>query len=70
MISTILALPEAVAFDLMSMDYKGQRLRVCLLHPLQSSHFMQVTPVEMSAVSLLRSDVNDVSEEHSLGLVL
>ncbi|XP_056610141.1 endothelin receptor type B [Triplophysa dalaica] len=40
-ISTILALPEAVAFDLMSMDYKGQRLRVCLLHPLQSSHFMQ-----------------------------
>lgn len=45
-VSTILAVPEAVAFDLMSMDYKGQRLRICLLHPLQSSHFMQVTPVE------------------------
>ncbi|KAI7808401.1 endothelin receptor type B [Triplophysa rosa] len=40
-VSTILAVPEAVAFDLMSLDYKGQRLRICLLHPLQSSHVMQ-----------------------------
>ncbi|XP_039527372.1 endothelin receptor type B [Pimephales promelas] len=40
-ISTLLAVPEAVAFDLMEMDYRGQRLRICLLHPLQSSSFMQ-----------------------------
>ncbi|XP_056093675.1 endothelin receptor type B isoform X2 [Rhinichthys klamathensis goyatoka] len=41
MISTLLAVPEAVAFDLMEMDYRGKRLRICLLHPLQSSSLMQ-----------------------------
>ncbi|XP_065107492.1 endothelin receptor type B [Paramisgurnus dabryanus] len=40
-ISTLLAVPEAVAFDLITMNYKGQHLRICLLHPLQSSQFMQ-----------------------------
>ncbi|XP_067300938.1 endothelin receptor type B [Pseudorasbora parva] len=40
-ISALLSAPEAVAFDLISMDYRGERLRICLLHPLQSSAFMQ-----------------------------
>ncbi|KAK9968897.1 hypothetical protein ABG768_027119 [Culter alburnus] len=40
-ISTLLAVPEAVAFDLIAMDYRGERLRICLLHPVQSTPFMQ-----------------------------
>ncbi|XP_036417874.1 LOW QUALITY PROTEIN: endothelin receptor type B [Colossoma macropomum] len=40
-VSTLLAVPEAVAFDLITMDYKGERLRICLLHPVQSSQFMK-----------------------------
>ncbi|KAI4889639.1 hypothetical protein NFI96_020108, partial [Prochilodus magdalenae] len=40
-ISTLLAVPEAVAFDLITMDYKEERLRICLLHPVQSSQFMK-----------------------------
>uniref|UniRef100_A0AAR2L884 Endothelin receptor type B n=1 Tax=Pygocentrus nattereri TaxID=42514 RepID=A0AAR2L884_PYGNA len=40
-VSTLLAAPEAVAFDLITMDYKGERLRICLLHPVQSSQFMK-----------------------------
>ncbi|XP_072542851.1 LOW QUALITY PROTEIN: endothelin receptor type B [Salminus brasiliensis] len=39
--SALLAVPEAVAFDLIMMDYKGQQLRICLLHPLQASPFMK-----------------------------
>lgn len=41
-ISTLLAVPEAVGFNMMAMDYKGKHLRICLLHPTQSSQFMQV----------------------------
>ncbi len=41
-ISTLLAVPEAVAFDLITMDYRGEHLRICLLHPVQSTAFMQV----------------------------
>ncbi|KAF4108693.1 endothelin receptor type B isoform X2 [Onychostoma macrolepis] len=40
-ISTLLAVPEAVAFDLITMDYRGEHLRICLLHPVQSTPFMQ-----------------------------
>ncbi|XP_043086524.1 endothelin receptor type B [Puntigrus tetrazona] len=39
--STLLAVPEAVAFDLITMDYRGEHLRICLLHPVQSTPFMQ-----------------------------
>ncbi|XP_029112416.1 endothelin receptor Ba [Scleropages formosus] len=41
-ISIILAVPEAIAFDMIAMDYKGEHLRICLLHPMQKTHFMQV----------------------------
>ncbi|XP_022521372.2 endothelin receptor type B [Astyanax mexicanus] len=39
--SVLLAVPEVVGFDLIMMDYKGEQLRICLLHPLQTSTFMQ-----------------------------
>lgn len=41
-LSIILAIPEAVAFDMITMDYKGEVLRICLLHPMQKTKFMQV----------------------------
>ncbi|CAM9156968.1 unnamed protein product, partial [Lampetra planeri] len=40
-VSIILAVPEAVGFDMISVDYKDQHLRICLLHPLQSTRLMQ-----------------------------
>ncbi|KAJ8407069.1 hypothetical protein AAFF_G00287450 [Aldrovandia affinis] len=40
-ISIVLAVPEAVAFDMIAMEYKGEHLRICLLHPMQTSQFMQ-----------------------------
>ncbi|XP_051565863.1 endothelin receptor type B [Myxocyprinus asiaticus] len=40
-LSILLAVPEAVAFDMITMDYKGEHLRICLLHPMQKSKFMQ-----------------------------
>lgn len=42
-ISTILAVPEAIAFDMITMDYKGEHLRICLLHPMQKTDFMKVS---------------------------
>ncbi|KAJ3595717.1 hypothetical protein NHX12_005020 [Muraenolepis orangiensis] len=40
-LSVTLAVPEAIAFDMITMEYKGDHLRICLLHPMQSSHFMR-----------------------------
>ncbi|KAJ8255743.1 hypothetical protein COCON_G00196070 [Conger conger] len=40
-VSIILAVPEAIAFDMIAMDYKGEHLRICLLHPMQTTGFMQ-----------------------------
>ena len=42
-LSIILAVPEAIAFDMITMDYKGEHLRICLLHPMQKTDFMTVT---------------------------
>uniref|UniRef100_A0A3B4ZPS5 Endothelin receptor type B n=2 Tax=Stegastes partitus TaxID=144197 RepID=A0A3B4ZPS5_9TELE len=41
-ISILLAVPEVVGFDMITMDYKEKHLRICLLHPMQTSPFMQV----------------------------
>ncbi|MCI4393677.1 hypothetical protein PGIGA_G00160190 [Pangasianodon gigas] len=41
LLSIILAVPEVIAFDMISMDYKGDHLRICLLHPMQKSQFMK-----------------------------
>uniref|UniRef100_A0A673YFP0 Endothelin receptor type B n=1 Tax=Salmo trutta TaxID=8032 RepID=A0A673YFP0_SALTR len=40
-ISTFLAVPEVVGFDMITMEYKGQHLTICLLHPIQTNQFMQ-----------------------------
>lgn len=42
-LSIILAVPEAIAFDMITMDYKGEYLRICLLHPMQKNGFMIVS---------------------------
>lgn len=42
-LSIILAVPEAIAFDMITMDYKGEHLRICLLHPMQKTGFMKVS---------------------------
>ncbi|KAK6480387.1 endothelin receptor type B-like isoform X1 [Huso huso] len=39
-VAVLLAVPEAIAFDMMEMLYRGTKLRVCLLHPQQQSMFM------------------------------
>lgn len=41
-VSVVLAVPEAIGFDMITTDYKGKSLRVCLLHPVQKTAFMQV----------------------------
>ncbi|XP_069495248.1 endothelin receptor type B [Ambystoma mexicanum] len=40
-LSVVLAIPEAIGFDMIFMEYRGQELRICLLHPTQKSSFMQ-----------------------------
>ncbi|PKU28763.1 endothelin b receptor [Limosa lapponica baueri] len=39
-VSVILAVPEAIAFDMITMEYRGKDLRICLLHPTQKTSFM------------------------------
>uniref|UniRef100_A0A493SVF5 Endothelin receptor type B n=1 Tax=Anas platyrhynchos platyrhynchos TaxID=8840 RepID=A0A493SVF5_ANAPP len=39
-ISVVLAVPEAIAFDMITMEYRGKDLRICLLHPTQKTSFM------------------------------
>ncbi|XP_037832112.1 endothelin receptor type B isoform X2 [Kryptolebias marmoratus] len=39
--SILLAVPEMVGFDMITMDYKEKHLRICLLHPVQTTQFMQ-----------------------------
>ncbi|KAG7315768.1 hypothetical protein KOW79_020634 [Hemibagrus wyckioides] len=41
LLSIILAVPEIIAFDMITMDYKGDHLRICLLHPMQKNPFMK-----------------------------
>ncbi|XP_022597107.1 endothelin receptor type B-like [Seriola dumerili] len=40
-ISILLAVPEVVGFDMITMNYKDKHLRICLLHPMQTTQFMQ-----------------------------
>ncbi|KAM5288976.1 endothelin receptor type B [Ctenodactylus gundi] len=43
-VSVVLAVPEAIGFDMITMDIKeGQerRVRICMLHPVQKTPFMQ-----------------------------
>jgi len=45
LVAVALAVPEALAFDMMELPYRGNKLRVCLLHPEQTSDFMKVRAV-------------------------
>ncbi|KAF3694803.1 Endothelin receptor type B [Channa argus] len=40
-ISLLLAVPEIVGFDMITMNYKDKHLSICLLHPMQTTQFMQ-----------------------------
>lgn len=42
LLAVLLAVPEALAFDMLEMPYRGNKLRVCMLHPDQSGSFMKV----------------------------
>ncbi len=42
LVAVLLAVPEALAFDMLEMPYRGNKLRVCLLHPEQTTRFMKV----------------------------
>ncbi|XP_028975222.2 endothelin receptor type B isoform X1 [Esox lucius] len=41
LVAVLLAVPEALAFDMLEMPYRGSKLRVCLLHPQQNNVFMK-----------------------------
>ncbi|XP_030224995.1 endothelin receptor type B [Gadus morhua] len=41
LVAVALAIPEALAFDMLELPYRGNKLRVCLLHPQQTSDFMK-----------------------------
>uniref|UniRef100_A0A674MNM8 Endothelin receptor type B n=1 Tax=Takifugu rubripes TaxID=31033 RepID=A0A674MNM8_TAKRU len=45
-ISILLAVPEVVGFDMITMEYKDKHLRICLLHPMQTSLFIRLAPLD------------------------
>lgn len=42
LVAVLFAVPEALAFDMLEVPYRGKKLRVCLLHPVQTTNFMKV----------------------------
>lgn len=44
LVAVLFAVPEALAFDMLEIPYRGKKLRVCLLHPEQTTSFMKVIP--------------------------
>ncbi|KAF3838026.1 hypothetical protein F7725_009794 [Dissostichus mawsoni] len=42
LVAVALAVPEALAFDMLEIPYRGNKLRVCLLHPEQTGSFMKL----------------------------
>lgn len=45
LVAVLFAVPEALAFDMLEIPYRGKKLRVCLLHPEQTTSFMKVIPL-------------------------
>ncbi|XP_068596271.1 endothelin receptor type B-like [Brachionichthys hirsutus] len=41
LLAVLLAVPEAMAFDMLELPYRGNKLRVCLLHPEQTTSFLK-----------------------------
>uniref|UniRef100_A0A674PCA1 Endothelin receptor type B-like n=1 Tax=Takifugu rubripes TaxID=31033 RepID=A0A674PCA1_TAKRU len=44
LVAVLFAVPEALAFDMLEIPYRSKKLRVCLLHPEQTTSFMKVIP--------------------------
>lgn len=42
LIAVVLAVPEALAFDMFEVLYGGNKLHVCMLHPGQTTGFIKV----------------------------
>nr|XP_019598139.1 PREDICTED: endothelin B receptor isoform X1 [Rhinolophus sinicus]XP_019598140.1 PREDICTED: endothelin B receptor isoform X1 [Rhinolophus sinicus] len=40
-VSVVLAVPEAIGYEMISIEYKGNYLPICLLHPVQKTAFME-----------------------------
>ncbi|XP_053563826.1 endothelin receptor type B [Bombina bombina] len=40
-VSVILAIPEVIAYDVITIDYKGQSISSCMVHNIQTTAFMQ-----------------------------
>ncbi|KAJ8349915.1 hypothetical protein SKAU_G00250450 [Synaphobranchus kaupii] len=58
-LSITLAVPEAIGFDMISMDYKGEHLRICLLHPMQKTQFMQFYKSAKGLNNKVQNTLND-----------
>ncbi|XP_015270590.1 PREDICTED: endothelin B receptor [Gekko japonicus] len=41
-VSLVLAVPEAIGFDMIAIEYRGEKIRSCLLNPQQKTPFMQL----------------------------
>ncbi|XP_037318132.2 endothelin receptor type B-like [Pungitius pungitius] len=41
LLAVMLAVPEVLAYDMLELPYRGAKLRVCLIHPEQTTSFMK-----------------------------
>ncbi|XP_034037814.1 endothelin receptor type B-like [Thalassophryne amazonica] len=41
LLAVVLAVPEALAFDILEMPHRGNKIHICMLHPEQSTAFMK-----------------------------
>lgn len=53
LVAVLFAVPEALAFDMLEMPYRGKKLRVCLLHPEQTTSFIRVSCLGNQSVWVL-----------------
>lgn len=53
LVAVLFAVPEALAFDMLEMAYRGKKLRVCLLHPEQTTSFIRVSCLRNESISIL-----------------
>ncbi|CAF90114.1 unnamed protein product, partial [Tetraodon nigroviridis] len=53
LVAVLFAIPEALAFDMLEIPYRGKKLRVCLLHPEQTTSFMRRREVAKTVFCLV-----------------
>uniref|UniRef100_H0VTF3 Endothelin receptor type B n=1 Tax=Cavia porcellus TaxID=10141 RepID=H0VTF3_CAVPO len=58
-ISVVLAVPEVIGFDMITVNYKGRQLRTCMLHPIQKTAFMQFHKTMLRKKSGMQIALND-----------